>query len=159
MALENEEYCRRGLVVIVPSHNTVPQHFSRRYIKTLYTSLRDCLPVRLRAIHACHPTVVTDLMFPVIKQVMGMELRRRWYRHCGSKGEVLRTLSEYGLEEESLPKVLGGSWARSSDWIEERRALERARAKEEVQEESRVEQEEIAADGSKEEVVVQQQEG
>ena len=86
MALENEEYCRRGLVVIVPSHNTVPQHFSRRYIKTLWTSIRDCLPVRLRAIHACHPTVVTDLMFPVIKQVMGMELRRRWYRHCGSKG-------------------------------------------------------------------------
>lgn len=159
MALENGEYCRRGLVVIVPSHNTVPQHFSRKYIKMLWTSIRDCLPVRLRAIHACHPTVVTDLMFPVIKQVMGMELRRRWYRHCGSKTEVLRTLSEYGLEEEGLPKVLGGCFARSSSWIDERRTLERARAKEQVQEESRVIKEEIAADGTKEDGVVQQQEG
>lgn len=129
--MENEEYCRRGLVVMVPSHNTVPQHFSRKYIKMLWTSVRDCLPVRLRAIHACHPTVVTDLMFPVIKQVMGMELRRRWYRHCGTKSEVLRTLAEYGLEADSLPKVLGGSWVSSSDWIYDRRTLERARAVEE----------------------------
>ena len=66
-------------------------------------------------------------MFPVIKQVLGMELRRRWYRHCGSKGEVLQTLSEYGLEADHLPTVLGGSWVRSSVWIDERRLLEHAR--------------------------------
>lgn len=93
---------------------------------------------------------MTDLMFPVIKQVMGMELRRRWYRHCGSKSEVLRTLAEYGLEDVSLPKVLGGSWTSSADWIAERRIVERARAAQEaVQQENeggeevQVEEEEV----------------
>lgn len=103
-------------------------------------------------------------MFPVIKQVMGMELRRRWYRHCGSKAEVLRTLAEYGLEEESLPKVLGGSWVKSSDWIEERRALERARAAQEVQEATEVEEapsveeQEVIIEGAEKEEVVQLEE-
>ena len=139
---------------MVPSHNTVPQHFSRKYIKMLWTSVRDCLPVRLRAIHACHPTVVTDLMFPVIKQVMGMELRRRWYRHCGSKSEVLRTLAEYGLEADSLPKVLGGSWVKSSDWIDKRRKLERARAIEERRVNAA---EDVEQEAKTEEVVLQQE--
>mmetsp|Transcript_31625 Transcript_31625/g.57261 ORF Transcript_31625/g.57261 Transcript_31625/m.57261 type:complete len:323 (+) Transcript_31625:175-1143(+) len=130
---QNEEYCRRGLVMLAPSQNTVPQHFSRKHIKILYTSLRDCLPVKCRAVHACHPTVVTDLMLPVIRQVMGRDLRRRWYKHCGSKGEVLQTLSEYGLEKENLPKKLGGTWARSLEWIDEQKGLERARATEELE--------------------------
>lgn len=81
--------------------------------------------------------MTTDLMLPVIRQVMGRELRRRWIRHSGSKGDVLRALAEYGLDKESLPKVLGGNWARSSDWIDERRVLERVRAtEEEVQREA-----------------------
>lgn len=80
-----------------------------------------------------------------------MELRRRWYRHCGSKSEVLRTLAEYGLEGDSLPKVLGGSWARSSDWIDERRAVEIARAAQEVQVEAVAQEVEEGEEAAQEE--------
>ena len=65
-----------------------------------------------------------------------------------------------GWRRKACPKSLGGSWARSAGWIDERRALERARAKEEVQVESRVEQKRrLLWMKSKEDVVIQQREG
>jgi hypothetical protein len=68
-------------------------------------------------------------MLPVIKQVMGRYLRRRWQSHIGTMEEVLTTLEEFGMESANLPRSIGGMYApRIVDWIEQRRVYEQHQA-------------------------------
>ena len=130
-ALEaKEEYCQTGVVYVIPSMHTVPHHFSRKHIKRLWFSVRECFPVKLRAIHACHPSSMTDHMLPVIRQVMGRDLRRRWQGHTGTKEDVLSKLEGFGLKSANLPRSIGGIWNHTIfQWIETRRHHEQLQAR------------------------------
>jgi hypothetical protein len=125
-ALEDEATQCKGIIMIIYPHHVKLGQFNRELSKTIMGSIRGCLPLRLSALHMCHPPAVFQIIFPVIKALMGARLRKRINIHFGSQEHVLERLeTEFGLHRDKLPTDLGGSTTLDHDkWIEDRLAME-----------------------------------
>lgn len=112
VALEQETAPQtNGIVVVCNNRGILPNHFSRKHEKVLWTAVTSCLPLQVRAIHCCYPKSFMDLFLPVLKQIFGRHLRLRHVVHDdGSEAEVMYSLKQYGLKEESLPHPFLGSY-------------------------------------------------
>jgi hypothetical protein len=93
---------------------------------------RDCLPIKVKAIHISlpfrHPPF--NFVLPVLKFILGRSLRQRVVVHHGSDLEVLMGLEKYGISEANVPPVLGGRYkleARVAAWLVDRLELESRR--------------------------------
>jgi len=122
--LRNDETAqRKGVVIIMfPKHIKFAQ-FNRKLAKMNAESIKGCIPIRLSAIHICHPPVVFDLIFPVVKVLMGSKLRKKIQLNSGSEEKVLEKFEQkFGMKRNDLPTELGGSLVLDQDqWLDERR--------------------------------------
>ena len=126
VALEQESAQTRGVVIVCNNRGILPNHFSRKHEKLLWTAIVSCLPIQVRAIHCCYPKSYMDLFLPVLKQIFGRPLRLRHVVHAdGSEIEAKYSLKQYGFEEESLPSPLLGTYKLDPNaWVMERSKLE-----------------------------------
>jgi len=129
VALEQETCQTRGIVVVANNRGILPNHFSRKHEKLLWTAITTCLPMQVKAIHCCYPKSFMDLFLPVLKQIFGRHLRLRHVVHeDGSESEVRYSLKQYGFTEESLPHPFLGTYKLDAKaWVCERQQVEESR--------------------------------
>ena len=132
VALEDDLSQRHGFVLLGDTNDIRQENFNRKKTKVLVELLRDCLPVRIRAVHICFPAIksVGKLFLPTKLWLFGKEIRRRTLTHSGCAGELIIDLQEFGMTKEGIPVDFGGAYGAQDfeQWLEERRALEASRA-------------------------------
>lgn len=122
--VEDEEIQKKGIVIIFH-----PRHFSkysgdRILTKNNISSMRSCLPVRVDAIHCCHPPFFFEFFYALLNNLLGERLRKRVIIHSGSNENVLQTLAEtYGIAKDKIPDFIegGGLTLDYTGWLELRR--------------------------------------
>jgi hypothetical protein len=114
--------------------NSRPPKFNRKLSRYSMALFRDCLPIKLRAIHICgaHIRVPPPLQFilPVVKFIAGKHIRRRMLLHTGSDNTVIMGLTKYGLTRSIIPCEVGGDYhwqAFHAEWLANRLLVERRR--------------------------------
>jgi hypothetical protein len=122
--LENVESQKKGVIVLGYPHHAKLSQIDRKLLKLNGESLRECIPVRLSALHLCHPPVFFAVVFPLFKIFLGERLRKRLKLHAGTKEHVLQALAEpYGLTRDVIPAELGGDVALDArSWLDARLA-------------------------------------
>jgi hypothetical protein len=103
--------------------------FDRKLTREGIALLRECLPIRLRAMHICLPFRRPPFTFvlPVIKFICGKSIRQRMVIHHGSDLEVLLGLENHGIIRANIPAALGGEYnlqAELTEWLADRLELE-----------------------------------
>jgi len=106
---ENVNTQKRGLLIIAYPKNSRPSQFDRELMKLNAGSIKGCLPVRLSAVHICHPPTFFKLLFPILKIFLGERLQKRILVHAGSEENIRNNLGKYGLTKDQLPTELGGN--------------------------------------------------
>mmetsp|Transcript_11895 Transcript_11895/g.22206 ORF Transcript_11895/g.22206 Transcript_11895/m.22206 type:complete len:333 (-) Transcript_11895:217-1215(-) len=108
--LENNESAQKlGIVVIGYPHHVKLSYVDRKLLKMNLESMTGCIPVRLGALHICHPPwFFSKIVFPIMKIVMNERMRKRVRLHNGSKEDVLGELEGFGLSKRVLPVDIGG---------------------------------------------------
>lgn len=120
--LEDETAQRKGSVIVMFPKNVRIAHFNRKLAKLNAESIKGCIPIRLSALHICHPPVVFDLIFPIIKVLMGAHLRKKIRVNSGSNEKVLNKFeSQFGITSDKLPTEMGGTLVLDQEqWLKER---------------------------------------
>ena len=109
-ALEEESAQQKGCVVVGYTRNAHLSQVDRGLIKMNIESMNGCLPLRLSAFHVCHPPTFFQLViFPIVKLFAGERMRKRVKVHAGKDENVLKKLEKYGLTNDKVPTVLGGT--------------------------------------------------
>jgi hypothetical protein len=122
-ALENEETQKKGLIVLMWPHHIKLSQFDKKLFKMNADSIRSCIPIRMTALHLCHPPKIFSIIFPIIKVFMGDIIKKRLRVHSGTEEAVLKKLEETGLTKDMLPAQVGGDVEIDMvKWIAERRA-------------------------------------
>ncbi len=108
--LENNESAQKlGIVVVGYPHHVKLSHVDRKLLKMNMESMTGCIPIRLGALHICHPPwFFSKIVFPIIKIVVSERIRKRVRIHSGSKEDVLKELEGFGLSKKDLPVDIGG---------------------------------------------------
>lgn len=121
-ALEDETAQRKGVIMVVFPKNIKLGGFNRKLLKLNADSIKGCIPVRISAIHICHPPKIFNLIFPILKAVMGAHLRKKIKLNSESEEKVLEKLnSDYCISKEKLPSEIGGGVVVDHEkWLEER---------------------------------------
>lgn len=103
------------------------KHFDRIQTKMLLTISR-AFPMHARAIHICAGSgaSVVNLILPVVKVMMGRDIRLRSLLHAGPDSEVLARVRQYGLTKEQVQYLSKGSQHEEEMrvWIREQQARE-----------------------------------
>jgi len=105
------EVCKHGYVTIINGNNVNERrHFSARFFRLIQQLLWEILPTKVKCHHLCHPSKVNYyLIQPLVRAVVGKELRLRQRVHYGTTQKVLNELALYSLPAEILPQDMGGS--------------------------------------------------
>jgi hypothetical protein len=117
---------QKGIVVIAFPQKAKASQVDRKQIQMNVESFRGYLPVRLSAIHLCHPPTFFHLIFPLISMFLGDRLRKRIRIHSGKVQHVLEGLeSKYGLTRDKLPLEIGGDVELNHElWLRDRAVYE-----------------------------------
>ena len=119
-ALESETAQQHGIIALVNMKDVSLRQFDKELISKIADSLKGCLPVRLSAIHICHPPVVFAMVFPLIKLLLGPRLRQRIRLY--SRRNVLPELEALGLTSGIVPTELGGNAILDHEaWLDQRK--------------------------------------
>lgn len=123
--VETEEAQKYGVIVIIyPRHAHISQ-LDRQLMKINAESIKSCIPLRLAAVHACHPPVLMHIILDILRLFLGKRLRQRMRVHSGSDETVLQHLEGYGLTKDLIPTPLGGNVVVDpSGWVDTRLAAE-----------------------------------
>ena len=101
---------QKGIVFIGYPKNVTINIFDRTQVKMNIESIQGCLPVRLTAIHMCHPPTIFTIIWPIISVFMGERLKKRVRIHSGNEEKVLQVLKEnFNLTKDILPTPIGGT--------------------------------------------------
>lgn len=121
--LEDEEVQRKGCVIIGhPKHAPSKPDFELE--KKQVGALRGSIPIRIGAIHICHPPWFFELVWPVFKLMIGSVLRKRVNIHSAKDEKILGNLeSKFGIPKEKIPTDMSGGALQLDHmaWLEERR--------------------------------------
>lgn len=121
--LEDEEVQKKGCVIIGhPKNAPHPPDFKMMRMKI--GSLQGCIPIRVGAIHICHPPVFFKVVWPVIRMIMNKVMKKRVHVHSGKDEEVMKKLKEkYAIEKHMIPTDMSGGELvlDEAKWLEERR--------------------------------------
>lgn len=130
LGLKEESVQTRGVVFLTNHRPCRISHVDNRRWKFVLSSMKEALPIRVRAIHACRPN---DLMKETLSRRISMvpqNIRERTVRHESSDAQVLLDeLETYGITQENIPPTLGGSFEQEYHkkritWVEEQFYLE-----------------------------------
>jgi CRAL/TRIO domain len=122
-ALEDEETQKKGIVILVIPRDSKLSQFDRKLGQMNADSLKGCIPIRMSASHICHPPTFFNVIFPIIKLLMGERLRKRTLVHGGSEEKVLETMATFGLTKDRLPEEFGGDIGPfHQEWLASRHA-------------------------------------
>jgi hypothetical protein len=96
--------------------------------------MRDCLPIKIRAMHISLPQAkikpVFPFIIPVVKYLAGKYIRRRMVLHSGSEDLIVMSLIKYGLSRSIIPFEVGGDYRWQefhAEWLANRLLVERRR--------------------------------
>ncbi len=120
--LGDETAHRKGVVMLIyPKHISMGT-MNRSLAKMHAESIKGCIPIRISAIHICHPPKVLDLVFPIVKVLMGPRLRKKIRLNSGSDESVLKKFdTKFGISSNKVPTELGGSLVLDHEqWLEDR---------------------------------------
>ena len=119
---EDVQAQQHGVIMLAFPKHAAQAQADRNQIKMNLASIQGALPVRISAIHICHPPTFFAILFPIIKLFIGARLRKRIRVHSGSDQHVNQTLrNDFGLED--VPEDLGGTVQLDHlAWLKERRA-------------------------------------
>lgn len=106
-ALQDIDNQKQGIVFVFKCGNSLRQ-WDIRASNMLAESFKSCLPLRVGALHVCHPPGHITFLLKLSKIFLGKKLRERIHVHAGSNEDVLEKMSKYGIGTESLPPVWGG---------------------------------------------------
>jgi len=106
-ALEDPSVQLSGFVLVFNAELSSVKEFDRGFVKNQVESIRKALPMKVCAIHVCHASGLMKMVLPFYKHMIGKKMRLRL---CVHKTDVEAALAEYGLETESLPSILGGTY-------------------------------------------------
>lgn len=108
-ALEVESVQKAGFVLLVNMKITLPNQFNRALLRSEILHVRDVLPIKIRAVHICYtPTFVNDLIFPIVKFLLGKRLRQRLTVHLSNT--LPDEMIKYGFTAADLPVSFGGTY-------------------------------------------------
>ncbi len=126
--MEDIETQRLGMVGVGLCRVNSPKQFDRRQTKMFYVLVLDALPIKYKCAHICHPPAFFNIvLFPVIKHIMGKDLRLHTKTHDGSEEKVLVELEKYGIKRQKIFRCMGGTYDLHIDeWLDERRRVEGA---------------------------------
>jgi hypothetical protein len=102
------------------------KQFNRSSMRALLPFIYDSLPLRMRAFHLVNPSSIAYyVVFPVIKQFLGRQMRLRLRAHYGGQAEIAQSLGEYRLFSNVLPVEIGGNNVVNRDaWLANRLMVE-----------------------------------
>lgn len=124
--IETEEAQKYGVIVIMYPRHAQMSQLDRQLMKINAESIKSCIPLRLAAVHLCHPPVFMHIILDIMRLFLGKRLRQRIRVHSGSDEKVLQHLEEYGLPKDLIPTPLGGNVVVDpSGWVDQRLAAER----------------------------------
>lgn len=122
--LEDETTQKKGVVFLACPRRAKMSNVDRKLMAMNVASIRGCLPLRLSALHICHPPTFFGILFPLIRLLLGARLRERIRVHTGSDEKVLASLNEFGIAKDSVPNELGGNIVLDhARWLEDRKAV------------------------------------
>jgi hypothetical protein len=103
-------------------------NFSRKHARWTVQILAEALPIRWQALHVCFPArkSVVQIMLPILRYVIGKDMRHRLVLHHGSPSEICVRLQDYSILPSGIPVALGGTFAVSSfqAWMDQQIAME-----------------------------------
>lgn len=110
-ALKNENSQIHGIVILLFSRQAMHwNQFDRERVRLNVTSVKGCLPVRVKAIYICQPPAWLSLAWPIGRMLMGERLSRRVSLLSGSQKAVIEQLEQqYGLSADRIPIDIGGN--------------------------------------------------
>jgi len=108
--LEDVDVQRKGLVTVGFFRINSPKQFDRRQTKMFLTLIGEALPIKLKCAHICQPPLFFNVVYPIIRFLMGKEIRLITRVHSGSEATVVSTLNQYGVSRECLFKCMGGTF-------------------------------------------------
>ncbi len=123
--LEDESAQQKGVVFIIDLSGSKMKHFDIPLVKQCSESIKGILPVRVSALHFSQPPFVFDVLYDVVKLVLGERLRKRIIVHSQlwMKEEDIKMLAQYGFNKNELPSDIGGNLLLDHQlWLEEREA-------------------------------------
>jgi hypothetical protein len=117
---------RSGVVYIIWDRDSTIWDFDYKLQSRLTYLDRSCWPVKLVAAHpCCSPGFVIRMTKPIIYALMDKQTRSRTMIHDVPDSQILQDLFTYGIMNDMLPTVMGGTiQLNQSEWISKRRALE-----------------------------------
>ena len=121
-AIEDETTQRKGSVIVAFPKNAKFAQFNRKLVQMNGESIKGCIPIRLSAVHICHPPVFFDLIFPIIKLIMGAKLRKKIKVNSGSDEKIVKKMeNQFGITSDKLPTEMGGTLVLDHEqWLKER---------------------------------------
>ena len=124
-ALEDEDTQKRGIVFMGDLRPTRLSLLDTELVRLIAVSAQGGLPMRISAIHGCSPPTIFNVVFPIIKSLMGERLRKRIRLHAGPIERVQEELAKYGLPLSALPTDIGGEVVLNHEkWLAGRRDME-----------------------------------
>ena len=107
--IESPDLRQRGVVIVANLQNTDWKHTSGTFAKHYSAFIDEAMPIRLRAVHACHPSaLIYYFISPLARRLVPQNVRLRHKLHSGSNEEVLAILQGYCLPRDRLPTEIGG---------------------------------------------------
>jgi len=121
VTLEDTETQKRGAVCMMRTVTRLSQWDARASTMIAHAA-RGVLPIRVAAMHVCHPKPIINVIAKVTKVFLGPKLRKRFYVHKGSNEDVLEKLAAYGISHEAVPTFWGGKLILDHQkWLDDRR--------------------------------------
>ena len=123
--LEDLEVHNCGFVGVGQFRINSPKQFDRVQTKMSATLIQDALPINMVCVHICHAPTFFNIVFPIIKFIMGREIRLRTKTHSGSEEKVLQELEHYGIQRSLILKSMGGGYdLKIEEWLTNRQQVE-----------------------------------
>ena len=125
--LDDVEVQKKGCIALSQFKINSPNQFDRVQSKMSITSIRDALPIHMVCMHICHAPLFFHVVYPMIKFILGKEVRLRTITHSGSEEKVLQELEHYGIPRSLILKSMGGGYdLKVEEWLTYRQSVEAA---------------------------------
>ena len=123
--LEDIDVQKRGIVTVGYFKINSPKQFDRIQAKLFIAMIRDALPIRWVCVHICHALTFFNVVYPMLKFLMGKEIRLRTKTHYGSEEKILKELEQFGIHRNIILKSMGGNYdIKIEEWLTSRQQAE-----------------------------------